>query len=122
MEMKKQLTPSEAILDFEKRYFDGLFKHKKGEKQQPGYSACLKAFESARAREITFERAVRILSKYAPPGVYKITERIEVAVEDVGFTGEWKMGEDSFGIAPDGYINEALDAVANALGFQDYKQ
>jgi len=76
--MKKQLTPSEAILDFEKRHFEGLFKHKKGQKQDSGYSTCLKAFESARAGEITFERAARILFKYAPPGVYEITERIEV--------------------------------------------
>lgn len=77
MEETKELTPAAAILDFEARYFDGLFKHQRGKKSPKGYHACYQAILSAKAGSITFERAARILTKYAPPGAYSITEKIE---------------------------------------------
>ena len=84
MELKNELTPVAAILDFEARYFKGLFKHKAGEKKPPGYDQCKKAIYSAHNEGITFERAVRILTKYAPPGAYQITEKIEATADANG--------------------------------------
>ncbi len=74
---KKELSPVDAMLDFEAKYFKGLFKLKKGVKPDPGYNQCYQAIMSAKYGEITFERAARILTKYAPPGAYSITEKIE---------------------------------------------
>lgn len=77
MEEKKELTPVAALLDFEAKYFKGLFKHKAGKKSPHGYHVCYQAILSAKAGEITFERAARILKRYAPPGAYSITKKIE---------------------------------------------
>lgn len=77
MEETNELTPAAAMLDFEAKYFKGLFTHKAGEKTPHGYHVCYQAIQSARANEITFERAARILKRYAPPGAYQITEKIE---------------------------------------------
>lgn len=78
MEIKTEMTPSEAMLDFEARYFKGMFKHKYGDRPAPGYHACVQAIISARAGTLTFSRAARILKKHAPPGAYEITQKIEV--------------------------------------------
>ena len=78
MELKNELNPSEAILDFEAKYFEGLFQHKAKQRSPVGYHQCYQAIVSARKGTMTFERAVRILTKYAPPGAYAITEKIEV--------------------------------------------
>lgn len=77
MEETKELSPSAAILDFEAKHFKGLFELKKGVKPDKGYNHCMQAIRSARDGKITFERAARILTKYAPPGAYSITEKIE---------------------------------------------
>jgi len=77
MEETNELTPAAAMLDFETKYFKGLFKHKAGKKAPHGYHVCYQAIQSAKTGEITFERAARILKRYAPPGAYSITEKIE---------------------------------------------